>query len=80
MPRTVVASTTRVTARTYAASRMLIDSFACSAATSWNERLMMRSRREFTSASSQKNDCRSCTHSKYETMTPPELATMSGAT
>src|SRR5438105_4129022 len=31
-----------------------------------------------TSCSDQKNDCRSCTHSKYETVTPPALARMSG--
>ena len=41
---------------------------------------MMRFSREFTSSSSQKNDCRSCTHSKYETITPPAFARMSGTT
>src|ERR1700682_1982316 len=41
---------------------------------------MMRSSRRLISPSSQKNDCRSCTHSKYETVTPPALARMSGTT
>src|SRR5216683_3139317 len=31
-----------------------------------------------TSCSDQKKDCRSCTHSKYDTVTPPALARMSG--
>src|SRR5574341_926748 len=33
---------------------------------------------EVTSLSSQKNDCESCTHSKYDTVTPPALARISG--
>ena len=41
-------------------------------------RSMMRLSLTFTSSSSQKNDCRSYTHSKYDTMAPPALARMSG--
>src|SRR5262245_1405634 len=33
-----------------------------------------------TSRSDQKKSCRSCTHSKYETVTPPALARVSGST
>ena len=36
--------------------------------------------RSFTSSSVQKNCCASCTHSKYETVTPPAFARMSGTT
>src|SRR5207253_2751575 len=45
-----------------------------------NARSMIRSSRSLMSCSSQKNSCRSCTHSKYETVTPPALARISGMT
>ena len=41
---------------------------------------MILRRRSFTSSSSQKYAWRSWTHSKYETVTPPEFARMSGTT
>jgi hypothetical protein len=37
-------------------------------------------KRAFTSSSVQKKCCRLCTHSKYDTVTPPALARMSGTT
>ena len=42
--------------------------------------LMMRSRRLLISSSVQKNELKSCTHSKYDTVTPPALASTSGTT
>ena len=53
--------------------------FACSWV-SRNARAILRLRRSLISSSSQKLACRSCTHSKYETVTPPALARMSGST
>src|SRR3712207_7986008 len=44
------------------------------AVTSAKLRATIRRRRWLISSSSQKNDCKSCTHSKYETITPPALA------
>src|ERR1022692_4230171 len=41
---------------------------------------MVRSRYWFTSISVQKKPYRSCTHSKYDTVTPPALHRMSGMT
>src|ERR1017187_8842765 len=41
---------------------------------------MVRSRYWFTSISVQKKPYRSCTHSKYDTVTPPALHRMSGIT
>ena len=41
---------------------------------------MISSKRSLTSCSFQKKPCRSCTHSKYYTVTPPALARMSGIT
>src|SRR5262245_58552341 len=40
----------------------------------------MRKSLSVTSLSDQRNACRPCTHSKYETMTPPALQRMSGIT
>ena len=48
--------------------------------TSRNARDRIFVSRSFTSSSVQKNCCASCTHSKYETVTPPAFARMSGTT
>ena len=41
---------------------------------------MMRSSRLLISSSVQKKELKSCTHSKYDTVTPPALASTSGTT
>ena len=49
-------------------------------AVSWKARVTISFSRAFTSSSFQKYSCRPCTHSKYETTTPPALASTSGRT
>jgi hypothetical protein len=48
--------------------------------TSWNARVMISFSLSLTSSSRQKNDWSDWTHSKYETVTPPAFARMSGRT
>ena len=71
MPRVSVASATRATATMYAAVRMSTLFFLCISRTSLNDLTMTSLRRALIVASRQKRFCRSCTHSKYETVTPP---------
>src|SRR5438034_7141318 len=73
-----VASATLPTARMYAPVRMWTPYFLEVVRTSWKARVMIFSRCWLTCASSQKNAWSDCTHSKYETVTPPAFARMSG--
>ena len=51
---------------------------SCSAHVSLNARVTMSFSFAFTSSSFQKYSWSPCTHSKYETTTPPAFARMSG--
>src|SRR2546422_901978 len=78
MPRVSVASATRATATMYAAVRMSTLFFFCMSRTSLNDFTMTSLSRALIVASRQNRFCRSCTHSKYDTVTPPALHRMSG--
>src|SRR5919199_370160 len=80
MPRVVVASATRCTARPYAARRIDTPRLSIAAHVSLNARVMMSFSFAFTSVSFQKYSWRPWTHSKYDTTTPPALARTSGRT
>src|SRR5439155_8818519 len=77
-PRVTCASATRVTPRIVAPIRIGTLRSSAIPSTSTYARSMIRRSFMFTSSSSQKYAWRSCTHSKYETVTPPEFARMSG--
>ena len=59
---------------------MVVCSLSRVAHVSLNARVTMSFSFAFTSASFQKYSWRPCTHSKYETTTPPAFARMSGRT
>ena len=71
---------TRLIDSMYAAVRIFTRCCFDNESTSWKLRVMMPPSRSFTSASDQKYPIRSCTHSKYDTVTPPAFARMSGIT
>ena len=77
-PRVVVASATRCTASPYDAMRRLIARLSRVCHASSNARATMSWSLALTSSSRQKYSCRPCTHSKYETTTPPAFARTSG--
>src|SRR6266540_1919028 len=60
--------------------RMLVPRLSRVAQVSLKARVEMSFRRAFTSSSFQKYSWRPCTHSKYETTTPPAFASTSGKT
>src|SRR5215475_11501458 len=78
MPRVMVASATRCTASPYAATRIGSLRVCAVSHVSSNARLTMSLSFAFTSTSFQKYSWRPCTHSKYETTTPPAFASTSG--
>ncbi len=75
-----MASATRATAISSAACRSVCCDASARSHMASKERPMIRRRRTLTSSSAQKSCWRSCTHSKYETITPPALHRMSGTT
>src|SRR3989454_5474717 len=80
IPRHLYASTTRAIATMYAAWRMSTFFVSRMSQTRLNALTMMPSSFSSTSFFVQKNSDRFCTHSKYDTVTPPPLAKMSGIT
>src|SRR6516165_5512727 len=79
-PRARVASATRATATQYAPVRMSTLCLREDASTSPKARVILRSSRRCTSSSSHGIPRWFCTHSKYDTVTPPALHRKSGMT
>src|SRR2546422_237870 len=80
IPRHLYASTTRAIATMYAACRMSTFFASRMSQTRLKALTMMPSSFSSTSFFVQKNSDRFCTHSKYDTVTSPPLARMSGIT
>src|SRR5207237_9372007 len=80
MPRASSAAATSRIAATIAAWRRVIPLSSETEYTRWRASPIMSDSLSRISSRSQKSRPRSCTHSKYETVTPPAFARMSGTT
>jgi len=78
IPRNSTAQAIFLIAILYADSRKVILSFFDVCHTSAKLFSIIFFKFSFTSSISQKKDCIPCTHSKYDTTTPPLLARISG--